>query len=459
MTSIISIDKNQDYQNLIKDSLPVSYDLSLCNHVEELEYSYPQKSFDLGIIDLNAGGAENLTSLNTLSKHLHDSPIIVTSEKEDADWVVKVVKAGAFDFLSKPFSGEKLRLVVDRALEKTRLKDEIDYLRRQQDVIYDLDKIIAASPSMKAVMSLVRKYSSSDANILITGATGTGKSFLAGAIHFNSLRKAEPFVKINCANIPETLLESELFGHEKGAFTGAVKTRKGRVEQARGGTVFLDEIGEMSPGLQSKFLQVVEEKSFERLGGNKTIKVDVRFIVATNQDLAEMVREGEFRQDLYFRLNVLAIHLPALALRQDCIPLLADHLLSRICRRTSKSIKAFSSRALQKLKEYPWPGNIRELSNVIERAVLLENGPVIRDSAIQLSPDEAVVARVKQGSKSKRLDESEYKTILDALESNLWVQKKAAQQLGISPRSLNYKINKLGITHWSWRRNKGVGEL
>ncbi|WP_028575367.1 sigma-54-dependent transcriptional regulator [Desulfonatronovibrio hydrogenovorans] len=455
MPSILSVEKNQTYQDILRDSLSPCYDVNICRHVQEVGKTYARKYFDIGIFDLEGGSPDNLETLKTLVTSLPATPIIVTSERDDSDWIVNAVKAGAFDFIAKPYSGERIKLAVNRALEKSSLKNEIDYLRRQQDVVYDLGKIVAESQAMKSVMNLVRKYCETDSNMLVTGETGTGKSFLAGAIHFNSLRKKKPFVKINCANIPETLLESELFGHEKGAFTDAVKTRKGRIEQARGGTVFLDEIGEMSPSLQSKFLQVVEEKTFERLGGNKTIHSDVRIIVATNQDLASMVRKGQFRQDLYFRLNVLVIHLPGLRDRRECIEPLAMYLLGKICRETKRRVKGFSDQALEMMQKYSWPGNIRELANVIERAVLLETGPVIGGKNIHLDSGNVFKMNNDSPPASQKLDESEYKIILDALETNLWIQKKAADQLGISPRALNYKIKKLGITHWSWRKNKG----
>ncbi len=455
MSNIISIENNAQYQETIRQSLAHEHELLSLSFVEEFREPLARQIFDVGIIAIDSHGSGGLQAFQALSTHLGDAPIIVTSRQEDPDWIVQVVRAGAFDFIAKPYSGEKLRLAVDLALEKARLRHEIDYLRRQQDVVYDLDRIIALSPAMQSVMELVRRYSASDSNILLTGETGTGKSFLAGAVHFNSERRTRPFVKINCANIPETLLESELFGHEKGAFTGAVKTRRGRIEQADGGTVLLDEIGEMTPALQSKLLQVVEEKSFERLGGSGTVHSNVRIIAATNQDLPEMVRQNLFRQDLYFRLNVLAIHLPPLRQRQECIEPLAGYLMERICREAKKKPVDFHPLALNLLKKYAWPGNIRELANVIERAVLLESGPVITRSSIHLDSSRAVKPEQEQPASDRKLEESEFQMIMQALERNLWIQKKAAAELGISPRALNYKIKKLGITHWSWRRNRG----
>ena len=453
MSTIVAIEKSFAYHGIIRNSLAEDYDLFLFHDMDKLTRKAPDRSFDLGIIDLDADETPDFKTVRYFKQRYPHTPIIITSERNDADWIVATIKAGAFDFISKPYSGSRIKLAVKGVIENSSLKNEIDYLRRQQDVIYDLGRIIAFSPVMESVMELVKKYSATDSNILITGETGTGKSFLAGAIHFNSPRKKKPFVKINCANIPETLLESELFGHEKGAFTDAVKTRKGRVEQASQGTVFLDEIGEMSPSLQSKFLQVVEEKKFERLGGDKTIYSDVRIIVATNQDLASMVRRGEFRQDLFFRLNVLAIHLPPLRDRQDCIEPLAYHLLGKVSKSARKKVKGFSPGVLEMMQRYSWPGNIREMANVIERAVLLESTPVITVNSMHLDSGD-IIPDSKEMESRVSLEDSEFKLIMNALENCLWVQKKAAAQLGISPRALNYKIKKHGITHWSWRKNK-----
>jgi len=468
MPSIVCVEDDYKHHVRLKNFLTQSYDVNICSHVNDLDQFSPARKFDIGIIDVDVNKPEDLESLKRLAGYLSTAPIIATSKTDEAEWIVKVIRGGATDFITKPYSGERIRMAVQRALETgnldkeqvhpgTSLKNEIDYLRRQQDICYDLNRIIAYSPVMQSVMDLVRKYSQTDSNILITGETGTGKSFLAGGIHFNSTRKQKPFIKINCANIPETLLESELFGHEKGAFTDAVKTRVGRLEQARGGTVFLDEIGEMSPGLQSKLLQVVEEKVFQPLGGNRTVRCDIRIIAATNQDLNQIVNSGKFRQDLYFRLNVLGIHLPALKDRHECVEPLAHFLLKKISRDARKKVSDFTPQAMQMMREYPWPGNIREMANVIERAVLLEKGSVIRlrnmhvDSVAVHTPRSDPPRRTED---LKGLDEQKKSFIIDALESNLWVQKQAARQLGISPRALNYTIKKLGIKHWRWIKNK-----
>jgi transcriptional regulator with PAS, ATPase and Fis domain len=315
---------------------------------------------------------------------------------------------------------------------------------------------------MKDVIATLRKFSETDATILITGETGTGKSFLSGTIHFNSARCKKPFIKINCTNIPETLLESELFGHERGAFTGANKTRVGRFEQASGGSVFLDEIGEMTWDLQAKLLRVLDEKSFERVGGNRTIHSDVRIIAATNRILEEQVAAGKFREDFYYRINVLTVHLPPLRERRGCIEPLANYLLGKSCRSLRKEIRGFSPTVIRMFEAYSWPGNIRQLANSIERAVILEERDTIQEENVSLlqpvglpqTEQEPPTTQPPPSSTTHPLEAHEKEFVLKALEDSLWIQKDAAKRLGISPRALNYKIRKLGITHPRWRKNR-----
>jgi transcriptional regulator with PAS, ATPase and Fis domain len=350
---------------------------------------------------------------------------------------------------------EKLRLTVHRALERRGLKNEIDYLRREQDVIYDTDRIASASPVMQKALASIRRLSQTESTILVTGETGTGKSFVSGNIHFNSLRRHKPFIKVNCANIPETLLESELFGHERGAFTGADKTRVGRFEQAHGGTLFLDEFCELSFGLQSKLLRVLEDKSFERLGGNKTIQTDVRVIAATNREIETLVSQGRFREDLYYRINVLRIHMPPLRERREDIEPLAHYLLGKLSRALKKRMDGFSAEVLRRFRDYDWPGNIRQLSNVIERALLMEEGTLIQPESVMLPQIRRAAEEAPAAAAVLRLTaEQEKEMILKALEESLWIQKDAARRLDISPRALNYRVKKLGISHHRWRKNK-----
>jgi DNA-binding NtrC family response regulator len=367
---------------------------------------------------------------------------------------VRSLKGGAFDFIVKPFSAERIRIAVQQALEFRSLKNEIDYLRHEQDIIYDFDKIIAFSPTMKDVIKTLKKFSKTDSTILLTGETGTGKSFLSGNIHFNSHRRNKPFIKISCSNIPETLLESELFGHEKGSFTGADKLRIGRFEQARGGTLFLDEIGEISLPLQIKLLRVLEDGSFDRIGANQTIHSDVRIIAATNRNLEELIAEGRFREDLYYRINILSVKLPPLRERRPCIEPLAHLLLDKICRSSKKKIVGFDRSVIEWITSYSWPGNIRQLANTIERAVILAEDSMIQNENISMLEPVEPEQTQKEAHPPEPLELREKQLILEALQKSLWIQKDTANLLGISPRALNYKINKFGITHPRWRKNK-----
>jgi DNA-binding NtrC family response regulator len=433
----------------------------------ELEFMiYPQlkaeldkKLYDLALVDMELQQTDGVTVLRTIRQYSPETKVIIISTSDRVEDAVDIIKKGADDFITKPFSAEKIKLAVEHALENKSLRNEIDYLRRNQDAIYDLDKIIAKSPAMKLVIGVIQKVSKTDSTILMTGETGTGKSFLAGSLHFNSGRRSKPFVKIFCANMPETLLDSELFGHEKGSFTGANKTRIGRFEQANGGTVFLDEIGDISISLQSKLLRVLEEKEFERLGGNKTIRTDIRIISATNKNLEQALQRGVFREDLYYRINVLQVSLPLLRERVEDIEDLAYYFLQKHCRSLHKTIDGFSRTVLEMFKNYSWPGNIRQLSNTIERAVLLAEGPTIQEYHISLgkvpSPPAAAPPEPSEQKPSwtMPLIDHEKQVILDALENSLWIQKDAAETLGISRRVLNYKIKNLGIRHPRWRKN------
>jgi len=437
------------------DALAQEFTLSLAPTVLDAGRRMQKEVFALIILDVAEGDGQMTEILKTLQQMSPATPILITSPTQDARVIVDAVKAGAADFIARPFLGEKLRISVQRALEARSLRNEIDYLRREQDVVYDTERIISVSPAMQKAMASIRRLAQTESTVLITGETGTGKSFVSGNIHFNSPRRLKPFVKVNCANIPETLLESELFGHERGAFTGADKTRAGRFEQAHGGTLFLDEFCELSFGLQSKLLRVLEDKSFERLGGNKTIQSDVRVIAATNRDIEALVGQGRFREDLYYRINVLRIHLPPLRERRPDIEPLAHYLLGKLSRTLKKKIDGFSPEVLSMLQAYDWPGNIRQLSNTIERSILVEDGNVIQAESISLPEIRRPAAEIETAPANLRLTaEQEKEMIHRALEDNLWIQKDAALQLGISPRALNYRVKKLGISHHRWRKNK-----
>ena len=454
ISKIISIGGMDDEIRILADALAADYHISAAANVPDAAKRLTKETFSAIILNLADNGSDLVNILQTLNQLSPDTPIVVIGSPHDTRLIVKAIKAGAYDFVTRPYPPEKIKLTVHQALDNRSLKNEIDYLRREQDIVYDYNRIIAVSPAMQNVIRTIKRLSQTDSTILVTGETGTGKSFLSGNIHFNSPRCNKPFVGVNCANIPETLLESELFGHNKGAFTGADKTRTGRFEQANGGTLFLDEFCELSFGLQAKLLRAIEQKSFERLGSNKTIRSDTRIIAATNRDIEALVREGKFREDLYYRINVLRIHMPPLRERLECIEPLANYLLMKLGRSVKKKFNSFAPDVIELFQQYPWPGNIRQLSNTIERAILLEDDREIRPESISL-PDLGDKESPNHMAVGLRLSEDQEKHMIShALEENLWIQKDAARQLGITPRALNYRIKKLGITHSRWRKNK-----
>ncbi len=463
MYNILVYDSGHGFNYLMESALQGTGHVTFKSDRKEFQDEMNVRQYDLVFLDIEPAKLKVLDLLEDTHKKSPYTPIIITSNVEKADLVVQAMNNGACDFLVHPVSKERIAMALKKAIEIRDQKFEIDYLRRKQDIVYDFKDVIAYSPCMKDILRRLERFSRTDSTILITGDTGTGKSFLSGTVHFNSPRKKKPFVKINCANIPENLLESELFGHEKGAFTGADKQRIGRFEQANGGTMFLDEIGEISLGLQTKLLRVLEEKAFERVGGNKTIFADVRVIAATNKDLSKQIETGLFREDLYYRINVLPIRLPSLKEREKCIVPLANILLKKICKSLKRrDIVGFTEKALQSIQSYDWPGNVRQLANTIERAVILEDDTLIHEENLSLpSTRKHNPAEVKDFSmpyKEPESDESlagqEKELILKTLEDSLWVQKDAAEKLGLSPRALNYRIKKMGITHPHWRRNK-----
>ncbi|MGE0040744.1 MAG: sigma-54-dependent transcriptional regulator [Vicinamibacterales bacterium] len=407
--------------------------------------------FDVVVSDLKMGGSDGLDVLRT-TKTLHPTAsVILMTAFGSVTTAVEAMKHGAFDYVQKPFEIEEMEVKVEKALELKRLRHELDYLRHEQQETYDFDRIVGASPALQRVLGIVRKVAKSTSTVLIRGETGTGKELIAGAIHHNSLRASRNFVKVNCAALQENLLESELFGHEKGAFTGADRQRIGRFEQADGGSLFLDEIGDMSASTQAKILRVLQEHEFERLGGTRTIKVDVRLIAATNRDLPAMVAAGQFREDLYYRLNVVTVETPPLRDRKEDILPLAEAFLRRFGGELKKRLDGIDTEAQKMLMRYNWPGNIRELENAVERAALLADGAVITADDLRLgdfaSPGSAREAStvVKIPPSGIPLEDIERQALVEALRMSNWIQKDAAELLAISPRVMNYKIKTLAI--------------
>jgi Nif-specific regulatory protein len=414
--------------------------------------------FDVVLSDLKMGGSDGLDVLRTTRALQPTTAVILMTAFGSISTAVEAMKIGAFDYVQKPFELEEMEVKIDKALEVRRLKHELDYLRGTQQDIYEFDRIVGSSPALQSVLDVVRKVAKSNTTVLIRGETGTGKELIAGAIHHNSLRTSRNFVKVNCAALQENLLESELFGHEKGAFTGADKQRIGRFEQADGGSLFLDEIGDMSPNTQAKILRVLQEHEFERLGGTRTLRVDVRLIAATNRDLSGMVQSGQFREDLYYRLNVVSIEMPPLRERKEDIVPLAHSFIKKFAAELKKKIEGLEPEAQKLLMRYNWPGNIRELENTIERAMLLADGRAIGADDLRIgetAPGHASrdhVSIVKIPPTGIALEEIERQALVEALKMSNWVQKDAAELLAISPRVMNYKIKTLAIEFPRGRR-------
>src|SRR5438552_6722050 len=414
--------------------------------------------FDVVVSDLKMGGSSGLEVLKT-AKQLHPSTaVILMTAFGSVSTAVEAIKAGAFDYVQKPFEIEEMEVKIEKALEMRRMQHQIDYLRHAQGDIYDFERIIGSSGALDKVLGVVKKVAKSNTTVLVRGETGTGKELIAGAIHHNSHRAARNFVKVNCAALQENLLESELFGHEKGAFTGADKQRIGRFEQADGGTLFLDEIGDMSASTQAKILRVLQEHEFERLGGTRTLRVDVRLIAATNRDLPAMVAAGQFREDLYYRLNVVSIEMPPLRERKDDIVPLANTFIRKFSAELKKKMDGMEPDAQKLLMRYNWPGNIRELENTIERAMLLGEGRAIASGDLRLGEvatpgsgrEQAPVVKIPPTGIP--LEDIERHALIEALKMSNWVQKDAAELLSISPRVMNYKIKTLGIEFPRGRR-------
>ena len=439
----------------IETALAASFELTFHNDPALFQTEVSKKPYDIIFMNFQPENGKKFKLLEKIQEQTPFTPVIITCESEDSIHIDKRLEPVVYDILNLPLSPGRVKRTVRQALYKRQQENELAYLRRTQDIVYSFDRIIAESESFKAIIKSLKKFAATDATILITGNTGTGKSFLSGTVHYNSPRRNLPFIKINCANIPETLLESELFGHEKGSFTGADKQRIGRFEQADGGTIFLDEIGEIPLEIQAKLLRVLDEKSFERVGGNKTIKVDVRLIAATNKDLPRLIEAGRFREDLYYRISVLPVHLPSLKDRPRCVVPLAQKLLEKSTTSLNKgNITGFRPEVLAMIQGYEWPGNIRQLANTIERAVILEEEDRIGLSSMHIPETGQPASTAPLIEAAESLEVHERELIIKALTENLWVQKDAARRLGISPRALNYKIKKFGITHQNWRKHK-----
>ncbi|UCG07050.1 MAG: sigma-54-dependent Fis family transcriptional regulator [Desulfobacterales bacterium] len=411
-----------------------------------------EHSYDLVLMDVRMMKVSGLEALDKIKAYNPAIPVIIMTAYSSVETAVEALKQGAHDYLTKPLDFEKLRITIERAMEHTRLKEENRLLKESLGKQFDRQNIIGQSPAMIRLLETVAQVAPSEATVLITGESGTGKELIAGAIHFNSHRKDGAFVKINCAAITETLLESELFGHEKGAFTGADRRKEGRFVQANKGSLFLDEVSEMTLTMQVKLLRVLQEREIVRVGGEETIKVDVRLIAATNKNLEDLIAKNVFREDLYYRLNVVRLEIPPLRKRREDIPLLAQHFLTMFADKNRKEIKGFAPQAMDHLIKYDWPGNVRELMNAIERAVVLarsdylaeEEFPVIQSAtatAGELAPETTQAYLESDLS----LEEVEKATILKTLQAASGNKSETARRLGITRKTLHKKLKAYGV--------------
>ena len=426
------------------------YAVETARRAEEVRSRDWEAPLDLAIIDLRLQpGEDGIALLQVIRERAPDTSAILMTAYGSIESAVAAMRAGAYDYVTKPFRAEEILKVVTKALEQRRLQREVWRLRREVERRYSFANLIGKSPAMQELFHQIEQVAVSRGTVLISGESGTGKELVAKAIHYNSLRRSAPFVVIDCAAIPETLQESELFGHAKGAFTGAVTAKRGLFEEADGGTLFLDEVGELRPPTQATLLRVLQDGTFRRVGDTRTLRVDVRVIAATNKDLAEGIRTGRFREDLYYRLKVVPIHLPPLRERREDIPLLADHFLQRSTARKHSEIHRLTPEALDLLLRYAWPGNVRELENTIERALLFCEGEAIGPTHLPAEiRDRAETIRVGLPSDSLCLREAldqmtrdtERGLIRRALDRTRGNRTQAARLLGISRRALLYKL-------------------
>lgn len=460
MSRILLIEEdNAEYNRMMATLASTGYEVIGARNAQAALDSIHESIFDVVVENVGPTRPNSDEIYHAVKERNPPTRVILVSDVAYVPKAVELMKIGADDFLQKPLSMEMLEIKVRQALNNRSLSNEVDFLRHESGLIYQFTDITGKCPQMQRIFSVLKKITRSNVTVLVTGETGTGKELIAGAIHYNSERRKRPFVSVNCAALQETLLESELFGHERGAFTGAVKQRSGRLEQANTGTIFLDEIGDMNLRIQAKVLRVLQERQFERLGGNKTLKVDLRIVAATNKNLIEEIEKGNFREELYFRINVIHIELPPLRERGEDIEHLATFFLAKFRGSLNRKIRGFRPQALAAIRNYPWPGNVRELKNVIERAVLMAQGEVLEEDDLLL--DGGGLAQISSLTRSPhtqegvtKLKDLEKNTILEALEKTHWIQQDAAKLLGVSKRVIHYKIRKYGITHPRWIRNR-----
>jgi DNA-binding NtrC family response regulator len=451
---VLIVDDEPSVRESLRLILKERATVTLANSGEAALEAVAAQAFDVILLDILMPGIDGLEVLERLRALTQAPQVIMLTATKTVKTAVRAMKLGAFDYVTKPFDVDELVVLVERAGQSAALLQEVTSLRQEVGQRYSFDNIIGRSPSMQAVLDTVTRVAPLRTTVLLTGESGTGKEVIAKAVHYNSPRASGPLVAINCAAIPENLLESELFGHERGAFTDAHARKLGHFESAHRGTIFLDEIGEMNPGTQAKLLRVLEQGTFTRVGGSQPVTVDVRVIAATNRDLDKSMQDGSFRPDLYFRLNVVAIHLPPLRERREDLPLLIRHFITLKSALVGSAEKLFDRDALDCLLRYPWPGNVRELENVVERALALsQNGTLgVEDLPAHIGNgrDALPLRAIANGdgrtpSLSAAVEQLEHMLILDALAQADHNQTRAAELLGTTRRILKYKMDKLGI--------------
>lgn len=449
---VLLIDDEVGIRTSLKMVLEPAYEVLSAGDGEEGLALFRSGCPDLILLDILLPGVDGLAVLKTIRSEDARTSVIMLTASTTVKTAVEAMKIGAADYITKPFDVEELRLNVARALETTELKREVTSLRAQVANRYGFHNLVGKSPGMREIYSKIEQVADTRTTVLITGESGTGKELVARALHYNSSRRDRPFIAINCAALPETLIESELFGHEKGSFTDAQARKPGQFELAHGGSLFLDEIGDLSLPTQAKLLRVVQEREFTRIGGTHPIKVDVRIMAATNKNLEDLLRRKEFREDLYYRINVVSLYLPPLRERHEDIPYLAKHFLTQRRQEDKRSPQEFAKESLEVLSKYHWPGNVRELENIIEQAMVWSGDATILPEHLPINLRTDIHADMLRGetlsgrlSLDKAVMEFEREIILNALRKTDYVQTHASALLGITRRMLKYRMDMLGI--------------
>jgi len=440
LRKILVIDDEQNIRKMLTRVLsPEGFIVKEADNGLEALKRLQEENYSLVLLDLKMPGLNGIETLKKIRENDLNLPVIMMSAYGSIPEAVEAMKLGALDYLIKPFDIEELKIIIKRTIKQYELEVENIYYREEEEKRFNFDEIIGKSTSINKVLEMVKNVSPTTATVLITGESGTGKELIARAIHKNSLRKNGPFVAVNCAAFSLNFLESELFGHEKGSFTGAIARRIGRFEMANGGTFFLDEIGEIDPSIQLKLLRVLQEREFERVGSSRSIKVDVRILSATNKDLKKEVEERRFREDLFYRLNVFTVDVPPLRERKEDIPLIVEHFIAKYNKILNKKVKKVSEKAMELLLDYNYPGNIRELGNIIERSMIMAKDEIIDGKYFNFISKEEYIE--KKGT----LKETEKELIIKYLIQNKGNRTKTAEILGISRRSLQNKIKEYQI--------------